>query len=393
MIDPRDSSFDLLISGGQVIDPSQGISQSVDLGINGGRIAHVGHIPGARARDVIDARGLIVTPGLIDIHVHVYDGVAPLGIPADPNCLRRGVTSVIDAGSAGANTFPGFVAQVVRVAETRVFALLNISVIGQSSYSMETQAGELLDLRYADPAAAVRTIEAHRDLIVGIKVRLSRNIAGSNDLGALALAKEAAMAVRLPVMVHIGATQASLREILALLGERDVVTHVFHGHDGGVLDERLRVLPEVEDAAARGVRFDVGHGGGSFSFAVAEAAMRQGLLPGTISSDVHRWNVDGPVFDLATTLSKFLLLGMSLEEVIRRATVNAASTFRLPGGLGSLIAGAPADVSLFALESGRFELRDALGFGRPPTTRIADRRLVPVITVKSGRVFRLQADR
>jgi dihydroorotase len=375
-----------------VIDPAQGISGVLDVGIDADRVAYLGKTENAPAREVIDASGLIVTPGLIDIHVHVYDGVAPLGIPADPSCLRRGVTTVVDAGSAGAHTFPGFVAQVISVVETRVYALLNISVIGQSSFSMDTQAGELLELRYADPAAAVRVIKEHRDLIIGVKVRLSRNIAGSNDLRALELAKEAALAVGLPVMVHIGATHASLREILGLLGDRDIVTHVFHGHDGGILDEHLRVRPEVEDAVIRGVRFDVGHGAGSFSFEVAEAAMRQGLLPGTISSDIHRWNVDGPVYDLATTLSKFLHLGMSLEEVVRRATANAASTFRFPAGLGSLAPGAPADLSLFRMEGGTFEFHDALGFGRPPVTRIGDRRLVPTMTIKSGRVFNLHED-
>ena len=199
--------YDLLIRGGRVIDPAQDLSASRDVAILGHTIAKVAtDIPEADARHVLDARGLIVTPGLIDIHIHVYDGVAPVGVPPDPNCIAKGVTTVVDAGSAGAHTFPGFRKYVIDVAQTRVRALLNISVVGQSTLSPDNLHGELLDLKYVNPGLAVRTIEQHRDLILGIKVRLTRNIAGENDLRALQLAREAADAVKLPIMVHIGGT-------------------------------------------------------------------------------------------------------------------------------------------------------------------------------------------
>ena len=376
------TTYDLLIAGGRVVDPAQGLAATRDVAIVGHSIARVApDLPRGDAKKVIDAAGLVVTPGLIDVHVHVYDGVAPLGIAADPNCVAKGVTTVLDAGSAGAHTFPGFLKHVVTVADTRVFALLNISVIGQASFSLDDPYGELLDLRYASPKSAIRVIEEHRDVILGVKVRLSREIAGENDLKALSLAKEAAAAAGLPVMVHIGNTHAPLQTILAMLGTGDVVTHTFHGRENGILGANGRVLNEVRAAAARGVLFDVGHGGGSFSFEVAEKALRQEIVPGTISSDLHRWSME-PVHDLATTLSKFLHLGLSLEQVIERATANPASAFGFPSGLGTLREGAEADVALFSILHGDFVFTDAQG-----KTRVGHRKLVASATIKAGRIY------
>ena len=376
--------YDLLIRGGRVIDPSQQLSAERDIAISGTRIARLAlGIPESDARHVLDARGKIVTPGLIDIHVHVYDGVAPLGIPADPTCIAKGVTTVVDAGSAGAHTFPGLRKYIVNVVDTRVYALLNISVVGQSTLSPDNPYGELLDLRYANPKVAINTIERNRDVILGVKIRLTRNIAGDHDLKALALAREAADAVRLPIMVHIGGSYSPLKDILAMLKTGDVITHSFRGREGGgILDDRDRLLPEVRAALDRGVHLDVGHGAGSFSFDMAEKAVKQGVLPGTISSDVHQYNVNGPVFDLATTLSKFLYLGLTLEQVIERATTNAANTFGFPQGLGTLREGAEADVALFSLAEGNFEFVDSLG-----ATRTGHQRLVPVSIVKAGRIY------
>src|SRR5437867_5618689 len=229
--------YDLLIKGGRVIDPAQALSDERDVAVAGGRIARLDRdIPAREARQVLDARGKIVTPGLIDVHVHVYDGVAPLGIPADPNCIARGVTTVLDAGSAGAHTFPGFRKYVINVVDTRVYALLNISVVGQSTLSQDNQYGELLNLGYANPKLAIRTMENNRDVILGVKIRLTRNIAGDHDLAALKLAREAADAVQLPLMVHIGGSYSPLKDILALLTKGDVITHSFRGAPGGILD-------------------------------------------------------------------------------------------------------------------------------------------------------------
>ena len=375
--------YELLIKGGRVVDHAQGLSEERDVAILGSKIARLAKtVAETEARRVLDARGKIVTPGLIDIHVHVYDGVAPLGIPADPNCIAKGVTTVVDAGSAGAHTFPGLRRYVIDVVDTRGYALLNISVVGQSTFSLDNRYGELLDLRYVNPHLAVRTIEKNRDVILGIKIRMSRNITGKHDLDALRLAREASDAVRLPLMVHIGGSFSPLKEILAMLTKGDVVTHSFRGGEGGILDAKGRVLGEVRAAVERGVHLDVGHGAGSFSFDTAEKALEQELLPGTISSDLHQYNVNGPVFDLATTLSKFLHLGLTLDQVIERAASNPANLFGFPKGLGTLREGAEADVAVFDLSEGDFGFVDALG-----QMRQGHRKLVPVATVKAGKIY------
>lgn len=380
---PARPQYDLLIKGGRIIDPAQGVSAVRDIAASGSKVARIAeNIPESSARHLLQAAGHIVTPGLIDIHVHVYDGVAPLGIPADPSCIAKGVTTAVDAGSAGANTFPGLRKYVINVADTRIFALLNISVVGQSTLSPSNPWGELLDLRYANVDLAARTIERHRDVILGMKVRLTRNIAGGHDLEALRRARAAAEAVQLPLMVHIGGSASPVPDIVKMLRPGDVITHSFRGGEGGILNEEGRVFEEVLEAVSNGVHLDIGHGAGSFSFDAAEKTLAQGLKPGTISSDVHQFNVHGPVFDLATTLSKFLHLGLSLEETIARSTSNPAQVFGRLNGLGTLKEGAEADIAIFALDEGRFELVDSLG-GR----RTGTRKLRPAATVKGGSLY------
>jgi len=242
-------------------------------------------------------------------------------------------------------------------------------------------------LRYANAKLTLRTLERHRDVLLGVKIRLSRNIAGGNDMAALRLAREAADAAGLPVMVHIGDTHSPLPEILAMLRKGDVITHAFHGRNQGILDGRGRALPEVVHALAQGVLLDVGHGRGSFSWKVMEAAMRQNLLPGTISSDVHQFNVAGPVFDLATTLSKFLHLGLTLDQVIERATILLARAFRFPHQPGTLQPGAVADVAVFDLVEGDFEFPESYVSAAEPEKRVGHRKLVPVATVKDGKLY------
>ena len=375
--------YSLLLKGGRVIDPAQGISEDRDVAVSGSKIARVAKdIAESDAKQVLDVRGKIVTPGLIDLHVHVYDGVVPFGIPADPNCIAKGVTTVVDAGSAGAHTFPGFRRFVINLASTRVYALLNLSVMGMSCASFSNQWGELLDLRYANPKLAILTIEKNRDVILGIKIRLGRNLSGENDMQALKLAREAADAVQLPIMVHIGGTTSPLPDILAMLKKGDIVTHCYRGGAGGVLDDKGRVLPAVFKARDGGIHFDVGHGQGSFSFDVAEKALPQDLYPGTISSDLHEYNVAGPVFDLATTLSKFMFLRMTLEQVIERASTNAARTFSFPQGFGTLREGAEADVAVFELREGNFDFIDCEG-----QKRVGHLKLFPAATVKSGIIY------
>jgi dihydroorotase len=374
-------NYDLLIKKGLVVDPSQGIHGVRDVALARGRVAAVEEgIPEGQAAQVVDASGLVVTPGLVDLHVHVYPGVSDYGIEADPACLERGVTTAVDAGSAGACTFPGFRKYVVERVETRLLAFLHISAMGVLYHGVQ----ELEDLRWADVAWAVARGREHRDIVCGIKIRLSRGIVGKNsDLDALARALEAAAQLGVPVMAHVGDTPSPMEKIAEMLRAGDIITHSFHGNYHGILDDRNHVLPGILEAVRRGVLLDVGHGAGSFSFDVMDKALSQGLKPSTISSDLHIYNIEGPVYDQATTLSKFLHLGLSLDEVVRLGTEAPAHALGMAGVIGTLKPGAEGDVSLFRLEEGSFKFVDAYG-----KSAVGRQRLAPALTVRGGRVFR-----
>jgi dihydroorotase len=375
--------YDLLVRGGHVIDPANGTSELLDVAIRAGRVARVAEsIVRSEARDVIDATGCLVTPGLVDMHVHVYDGVAPISIPPDANCIAKGVTTVLDGGSSGAHTFAGFERYVAAKADTRIYALLNISVAGQSTFSSDNPHGELLDINLVNPKVAVATIEKHRSRILGVKVRLTRNIAGERDLEVLGRACVAARETQVPVMAHIGGSHSPLTRILAMLQAGDVITHAFRAGDGGILDARKVIHPEVRDAMARGIRLDVGHGANGFSFDTAARAIEQNVLPDVISSDLHAYNYRGPVFDLVTTMSKFLDLGLTIDQVIGKVTRVPASIFAFPPGTGTLSPGAAADIAVLRLEEGPVTFVDSHGVQRRAT-----RRLRPVTTLKAGQVY------
>jgi len=371
------SAHDLVIAGGTVIDPGSGLHARRQVAIGGSRIVAVEpDLASSAAPQVLNATDRLVVPGLVDLHVHVYWGVADLSVEADPTCLGRGATTVVDAGSAGANTFPGFRRSVVDASRGRVLAYLNISAMGQ----IDPFLGELHDLRFADPERAVAVARANPDLIVGFKVRVSEMLAGPNGLAGLDRALEAGRATGLPVMVHIGGTPFDIEEVLGRLRPGDVVTHAFTGwRPGGIVTDSGRVVAAAHEARARGVLFDVGHGAGSFTWPIAEAAIADGFLPDTISSDLHRFNVARPVHDLVTTLSKFLLLGLPLDGVVAMATTAPASALGRAGTIGSLAVGAEADVTILGLEEGRFQLTDSAG-----TMREARERLVPIAVIRAG---------
>lgn len=367
----------MLIRGGTVVDPGQGLHARRDVRLDADRILEVADGLAPRpGEDVIDARDRLVLPGLVDLHVHVFWGASHYGIEPDPHCLGTGTTTVVDAGSAGAHTFGAFRRYVIDVSATRIVPFLNISATGMVSPTV----GELEEVRHIDRAAALRTIEAHRDLIRGIKVRLSRDLVGANARVALRTAVEAGDAARLPIMVHVGDTPITLAEILETLRPGDVVTHCYHGREEGILDARGTVTQTARQAAARGVLFDVGHGKGSFSFAVARRGLAQGFRPGTISSDLHVYNLEGPVYDLATTMSKFLHLGIPLDEVVAMTTGAPARVIGHDGVLGSLRPGSAADVTLLAIREGPVTFEDAMGERVEGTTR-----LVPSGAVRAGR--------
>ena len=372
--------YDLLVKGGTVVDPSQGLNAPRDIGIQGGKIAALETgIAEARSKEVIDASGLLVTPGLLDLHVHVFWGASHYGVSPDPAVVARGVTTALDAGSAGARTFPAFRKYVLERSFTRLYALLNISAMGMIS----PKIGELEDLRWADVDEAVETVRANRDRILGIKVRLSTAQAGDSDVEVLKRAIAAAETLGVFVMIHVGRTHTRLEQLLSMLRSGDVVTHSFHGREEGILDDAGRVREGAWEAQRRGIIFDVGHGRGSFSFDTVEKALSQGFYPGNISSDLHVYNIEGPVFDHLNVLSKFMHLGMSVGDVIRLTTETAAKTMGNGDRLGTLKIGAEADVTIMGLEEGRFTFTDSMGVSVQ-----GGRRLRHVRAVRAGRVYR-----
>ncbi len=361
--------YDLLIKGGRVIDPSLGLDAPRDVAIANGRIVAVEPTIAAEAVETLDARGKLVVPGLIDIHTH-----AARAKEEPPLCLADGVTGFVDAGSAGADRIEDVVA-VAQAAPNLGRVLLNIARTGV------IPGGELMDLSRADVALARGAIARHRDMIVGIKARLSANVAGTDDLEALRRAQDAAAPFHLPVMIHIGQSVSPLRAMLPLLKRGDIVTHMYAPAPNGILDDQGRVLPDVLAARRRGIWFDFGNGRiGHVTWDVAERAMQQGFAPDTISTDwTPQGRVEG-VIDLPNVLSKFLLLGMPLERVIACATVNAARVFEAFTDRGTLNVGAPADVAVLELREGTFEFVDNYG-GK----RIGRQRLFPSATVLGGK--------
>ena len=389
------------IAGGRVLDPARGIDATgtvsiadgviTGVDVTGGDASSDGVASGDRAssdgargpageRQVIDAAGLLVTPGLVDVHTHLFPGVSHYGVEPDAHCLGRGVTTAVDAGSSGAQTFPGLRRYVIERSRTRILAFLNIAVQGMISRLV----GELEDIRWASPEQAIARARENPGLIVGIKVRLGHQMVGNDPAPALRLAREAADALGLPLMVHVIDMRPALAWLLPYLGPGDLVTHCFHGNEGGILDPGGRVLPAAVAARERGVLFDVGHGEGSFAYRVARSALAQGFPPDTISSDLHAHNVAGPVFDQAVTLSKLLHLGMPLEGVIRAATSTPAAAVRRETRIGALAAGREADVSVFELREGSWPLPDAAG-----ATEVVERLLVPRMVIRAGQAGEL----
>jgi dihydroorotase len=369
-------TYDLVIHGGTVIDPASGLHAPRDVAITDSKIAAVeAVIPPERAAQSLDARGKLVLPGLIDLHTHLFWGYH--GALPDRACLARGTTTALDGGSTGANAFQGFKSYVVDRSRTHVQAWLNISTVGL----IEPRVGELQNLLYVNIDKAVQTAEANRDTIVGFKIRLSSYVVGQDFKPALRLAREAADAARLPIMVHIGDTEEPLSAALPFLRPRDVVTHAFSGRRHGILDYQGNILPAVREARAAGVHFDGAHGRRHFGFAATRRALEQGFQVDTLSSDISWPSSSDTCFHLPQVMSKLMAIGVGLDEVVALVTSHPARYLGKTSEIGTLAPGAAGDVAVLNLLAGDFTLQDTEG-----QVVQAQQRLQPWRTVIGGEV-------
>jgi dihydroorotase len=385
---PNDK-FDLVIKGGEVLDPSQKLRGVRDIGIRNGVVEAVEPgIPAERALRVLDASGRLVTPGLIDLHAHTYPYGSAIGIPADELVPYQGTATVVSAGDAGANNFAAFRRYVLPQTRTRMYAFVHIANIGLAGFPV----GELFNMSYADPAVAAKCLVENADIVLGVKVRMSENVIAKNGLEPLKRAITACemAGTKGKVMCHIGGVQTRelMSDILNTLRAGDILTHSFSGapNDAGQFTNIVqdgKLLPAALNAKKRGVVFDVGHGGGSFDYTIAEAAIAQGVGPDTISSDIHVFSGNTPGMPYLTwVMSKFLNMGFTLEQVVAMTTINPARVINKLPKLGTLQVGAPADVSILEIVEGPVKFVDTRN-----NTRDGKVHLRPIQTILAGVPF------
>jgi dihydroorotase len=362
--------FDLVIKNGVLLDPSQNINEKFDIAFSDGRVESIeSEISSKDTQELYDAGGCIITPGFVDLHTHLFWGVSHYGAQPDATCLPKGVTTAVDAGSAGALNYQGFEEYVIKQSQTRILAFLHISSIGLSGHP---DIGELMDFRYLDYQRAIKTARKYSNTIYGIKIRLSENLVGELGPQALALAKEAAKEMELPLMVHPGRLPKNLPlvDVLTTLGEGDILTHCLPPPypptwtNSSIFNENDELLDEVWDAQERGIIFDVGHGRGSFSFKTAENALEQGFHPNVISTDLHTYSLIHPVYDMPTTISKFYNIGIPLGKAIELSTTSPSRVLGIEGDLGTLKEGAIGDAVIIKVEKGGHDFWDSIDVKR-----------------------------
>ena len=374
--------YDLVLRGGTVLDPASGLHERRDVAVRGGLIADIGERLDVRdATRVLDVEGKLVTPGLIDLHAHVFDGVASNGVQPDLAGVHAGVTTIVDAGSAGAATFAAFPRHILPKSQTEVLPFLHICQTGL------TTNPDIVATASIDLDATLRVAAEHKGLIRGIKARMVSPALEIFGMEMPRLAKRAARESGLPLMVHIGDTEKRydpgvIRELLPLLEPGDIVTHLFTPNPGGVVDANGTLVPEARELKDRGVWLDTAHGRMNFGFQIARQVLDQGLVPDCISTDLTVPGRRNTVHSLVEMMARFLGLGFTLEQVVAMCTVNPARVLGEQERLGRLEVGRQADISVLDLRDGDWVVRDTLG----ATLRITQA-LVPVVTVKRGQVF------
>ena len=374
-----DLAYDLVLRGGRVFDERNGLDGVFDVAVKAGKIAAVGKDLAARASRVEDVGGAIVAPGLIDIHTHVYHKATSLSVDPGFIARRSATTTLVDAGSAGAGNYDGFRDYVMAHSPYRILAFLNVSFPGIFGFDKDVSIGEATLREMLPVDRCIAKIEANRDRIIGVKVRIGGPVTGELGLGALELALEAANAVKLPLMTHIGIAPPSYADVVSMLRPGDILTHCFRPAPNSALDADGTVLKAVREARERGVLFDIAHGMGAFGYETTEGALRQNFLPDLISSDVHVIAVEGPGFDLLHTMSKLLNCGLTLAQVIGMSTSRPALAIRRPE-LGHLGVGAPADITVLRQVDSNYVFEDVVG-----TTRQGSTLLQPVAVYLAGK--------
>jgi dihydroorotase len=368
---------DLVLKGARLVDPAQTLDKITDIAFAAGKVAAIGD--GLSGKDERNLAGKIVVPGLIDLHTHVYWGGTSLGVEAELLARTGGVTTFIDAGSAGPGNFHGFRRHVIEPSAVRILPYLNVAFPGIFAFSKSVMLGENVDMRLIDAREAVRVAREHKDLVLGIKVRVGRSASGDSGVKPLDIALDVAEEVGLPVMAHLDAPPPSRREVVERLRPGDILTHCFRPFPNAPIRPDGTVRDEILAARSRGVIFDIGHGAGSFGFATTRGMLAAGFLPDVISSDVHTISIEGPAFDLLTTMSKFLCLGVDLPTVVKLATQNPAVAIKRPD-LGTLRVGAAGEASVLEVAAGPVDYTDSLG-----ERVVGDKRLVSAGVVLAGR--------
>ncbi len=378
-------SRNFILKRGRLLDPASGLDREQDIHVRDGVVEAIGADLKAEGATVVDVKDCIVTPGLIDVHLHLMNGLGAFGVDPDIFGVGSGVTTVVDAGSAGHSLLQVFRNYVTKNAKTRVLNYVNLSTLGGVTgpgYSI------LADPRLIDEDKIEKAVDANRDIIVGIKIMATGGALGGEGLTPLARARKLGDNLKIPLLVHIGeswtkdATPPPIGDVLKYLREGDIVTHMFTAHPGGLLDPNGKLWPQVRDAKESGVLMDVGHGLHNLNFDVARKVLDQELFPDGVSTDGHRGNRAGPVYDLPTTMAKLMALGFSLNQVVEMATVNAAKLLGRSAELGFIRVGCPADISVLRLEEREWKAVDS-----QKGTIQARQALVPVYAVRGDTTY------